>query len=591
MVAADLLAANARSTAALHTSTDTAIAATWQTTMVDLSPESAAAWQAQAVPLVEAAQQQAAAQTNAYLTATLSEQLGEQLDPLELDLSAVTGAGVRNGVSPGAVYHRPVATARTLEADGLPRSEALRRGQQRAQTLAATDLQLASTHTSRAVLEAAGARVWGYRRILSGSKVCGMCVVASTQRYHREDLMPIHPGCKCDVAPIVGDEDPGRVINQDLLDSAHQAVAERFGISNRAARGYNDVLLKVFNHGEYGPTLARAGDTVHTHQQIKRVSKAARLARKERLARAKTEALARLTEQRRAATIGQGRVSPAVLDRWGVTEEQFLTARATAGQIKADIRAVARKEADDLGGWLFDNDLAQLTRPARLKRKTDIVSGARRSVREQSGYDFLEQLDDAEVARVRKRMVDSDLYSPDLVAEQVRRKTNLDLSDDEAMQWVTDRWLQEDGLRSLASGRVPKYADANNLIPGDYALDGYEIESLFGVELDEAAGHVAQVQADYARQYADRVLGSPKHGPAPWEMAPDEFAAELEFVDDVLASTSIEPGATPGEAYQAARARIAELDPPELDVTGLTNPYELHEAIRLVAQTAGRETV
>lgn len=314
------------------------------------------------------------------------------------------------------------------------------------------------------------------------------------------------------------------------------------------------------------------------------------LQRRARVQRLKAENVAQrqqaaLEQARQAA--GGGKVDPALLERWGVNEEQLLQARTVSRQVRADIREVAKAEADNLGNWLLDNDLNQLSRPERLKRKTEIVSGRSRFVREQSGYDFLETLDGPELARVRRRMADTNLHTPDLIGEQVRRKTNLDLTDDEAMNWVVDRWLHEDGLRSLASGRIPKYADPDNLIPGEYALDGYDITKLFGVDADDAAGHVAAVQAQAAEQYAARTLGTPRVGQAPWEMDFGDWLRELEQVEDILGSTQVQAGIDPGPAYAYARARIRELAPVDIDEGGAMNPAELFESIRSVAITAG----
>ena len=282
-------------------------------------------------------------------------------------------------------------------------------------------------------------------------------------------------------------------------------------------------------------------------------------------------------------------MNPEVLQRWQITEEQWLHGRAVVNEIRSDIRAIAAREADDLGNWMFNNELNALTRPARLQQVTD-VAGRRRFVRGQSGYDWMEQLDGPELARIRKRMVESDLYTPDVIAGVVRSKTNLDLGDDEAMQWLVDRWLHEDGLRSLASGRVPKYANPENLIPGDYALEGYRIENLFGVDLDDAAGHVAQIQAEGAARFAQSALGRPAAGPAPWEMEFGDYVRELEQVEDLLSSTQIAPGVDPGAGYAYARARIRELAPVDLDPEGKLNPVELFESIRITAQVAGYST-
>jgi hypothetical protein len=107
--------------------------------------------------------------------------------------------------------------------------------------MGSTDIQLARTHASRSVL-ARKQRVVGYRRVLSGSPSCDLCAEASTQRYSKEDLLPIHPGCSCDVEPIYGSSDPGTIADD-------QAIPDNAG----------QVSGTVQQHGEIGPVLAVKG--------------------------------------------------------------------------------------------------------------------------------------------------------------------------------------------------------------------------------------------------------------------------------------------------------------------------------------------
>jgi hypothetical protein len=66
--------------------------------------------------------------------------------------------------------------------------------------------------------------------------------------------MPIHPGCACDVAPIYGTGDPGRVIDQDLYDETTSSLAERFGSASTDPATMRSQLV-VREHGELGPIL------------------------------------------------------------------------------------------------------------------------------------------------------------------------------------------------------------------------------------------------------------------------------------------------------------------------------------------------
>lgn len=217
---------------------------------------------ARAVPTVAGAQRQTGSLTQAYLRAMIADQTGR---PRSRAAAAVrTGSDLRP-VDPATEYGRPF---RTLWAELAPDAEGQRaefdqafgRALDRLKDLVVTDLQLAKTHASRAELEGAEG-IGGYRRVLTGSQSCGLCIVACTQRYHKADLLPIHPGCDCAVAPIAGDHDPGQVLDLPLLEGVHDVIAQRFGVSDRSGRNpidYRDVLI-THEHGELGPLLAVVG--------------------------------------------------------------------------------------------------------------------------------------------------------------------------------------------------------------------------------------------------------------------------------------------------------------------------------------------
>jgi hypothetical protein len=210
-------------------------------------------WVGQAVPVVLGAQRQVASLTDAYLAQLLG------VGPTGVPFAQVTGAAVR-GVDPAEVYQRPGKTVWGELSNGAALLDAVARGADRAVSIAMTDLQLTKTHSARYVLDRHDGVV-GYRRVLTGSHSCGLCAVASTQRYHKRDLMPIHPACDCAVAPIIGSEDPGQVIDEQRLQATHDAIQERFGISDRGARDPIDYrhALVINHHGEIGPVLGVRG--------------------------------------------------------------------------------------------------------------------------------------------------------------------------------------------------------------------------------------------------------------------------------------------------------------------------------------------
>src|SRR5690625_1324066 len=206
------------------------------------------------VPVSLGAQRRMVALTDAYLAAVAVAQ-GARQAPSGVAVGAVTGAALR-GVDLSVVYARTGPTIwRALE-KGKPLGAAVALGRHRMTNMLMTDLQLTKTHTVRE-RQRRDDSVVGYRRVLRpGGENCALCVLASTQRYTRGDLMEIHPGCGCDVAEIRGSNDPGQVLDADAVDRLHQQVQDEFGSHGRGGRGpvdYRDVMVR--QHGEIGPVL------------------------------------------------------------------------------------------------------------------------------------------------------------------------------------------------------------------------------------------------------------------------------------------------------------------------------------------------
>lgn len=185
-----------------------------------------------ATPVVAATQTQAAVLTDAYVAAEAGR------PPLGVDPAIVAGAAVRAGTPPEEVYRRPFVQVWKALAEGTDWTDAIAAARARVSAVAETDVQL-SMRAAMADISARDGRIVGYRRVLTG-KSCGLCALASTQRYHKGELAPIHARCDCSVAPIFGNRDPGRVLNRRVprADPAEVAVHE---------------------HGELGPVLAVAG--------------------------------------------------------------------------------------------------------------------------------------------------------------------------------------------------------------------------------------------------------------------------------------------------------------------------------------------
>lgn len=213
---------------------------------------------AEVLPVAAGAQQALASLAWVYQAKMLADITGDLTAPAPVPVASVTGLALR-GVEPQVVYRRPFAEIYRRISDGASLTDAVTAGERRAQQIAITDLQLTDMRTANAVLSNDPRAPQYYRRTLTGHENCGLCIIASTQRYHRRQLAAIHPGCDCGVAPLPGSVDPGQVIDEDLLRQAHDAIEARFGQYDAGGRApdYRKVIL-VREHGELGPVLTVA---------------------------------------------------------------------------------------------------------------------------------------------------------------------------------------------------------------------------------------------------------------------------------------------------------------------------------------------
>jgi hypothetical protein len=220
-------------------------------------------------PQINGLKQQAANLQAAYYQ-EVARANGEAFTPTAIRSSDLTDEVLRNGPSAQEVYRRPFVEVYTALAGEQLLRTAVERGAARASSIAQTDIQLASRQAGFKQRQGNN-NIVGYRRVLTGAENCALCAIASTQRYRRDNLKPIHPGCDCGEEPIYGNFDPGQVIDQGGLDSIHQALQQQLGVTDYQARDaqigklvqYEDSqrladfteIVVTREHGEYGPTL------------------------------------------------------------------------------------------------------------------------------------------------------------------------------------------------------------------------------------------------------------------------------------------------------------------------------------------------
>lgn len=183
---------------------------------------------------------------------------GEKFTAPVIQPEQLTTGALRNGADVVQVYTRPFVTLRTALSQDKSMTQALEEAALRVEDIMRTEVQLAR-RSAGLLSRGRNSNIVGYVRVLSGAENCALCYVASTQRYHSGDLQPIHNNCDCGEMPIYGTTDVGQVIDEERLDAVHGSIAERFGVSDRAARNVDYSKITIHEHGELGPVLTVSG--------------------------------------------------------------------------------------------------------------------------------------------------------------------------------------------------------------------------------------------------------------------------------------------------------------------------------------------
>jgi hypothetical protein len=100
-------------------------------------------------------------------------------------------------------------------------------------------------------------KIIGWRRVihpeLSRGGSCGMCIVATRQVYKVDTLRAIHSRCRCTVAPVTAQHDPGSVLNHDDLQEMYAAAGGTTAAHLKRTR----YQYKQEDHGEFSNVLTR----------------------------------------------------------------------------------------------------------------------------------------------------------------------------------------------------------------------------------------------------------------------------------------------------------------------------------------------
>lgn len=277
-------------------------------------PDQVAMLIAQILRLVQPSQRRMARLTDAYLARSTSLVLGRRvgpvglvdvtglrraLSPLTLDVLAdaptaptgappplrptpagrATGAAARAGTTaldPGVPYERLVSYYRYQISQGSPSPAAFQKVLQRAAKVVDTDISLAHRAQSTRFLTRRNVRT-GYRRVLRpelGNKgpPCGLCVVAADRIYTYEELLPLHPGCRCGVVAVGERTDPGFALNAEDLTRVYAQAG------GNTAELLRQIRVQITEHGELGPLLIDAEQHFRDPRDVARATRAHRAA-------------------------------------------------------------------------------------------------------------------------------------------------------------------------------------------------------------------------------------------------------------------------------------------------------------------------
>lgn len=546
---------------------------------------------------------------------------------------------IRNGVPVEEVYHRSIVEARARVANGASFEEAMATGRARAVSTARTDVSLAN---KAEITRGGESRPWvvGYRRVLTG-RSCAFCATASTQRYKSADLLPLHPSCDCDIAEIFGTEDPGQVINRELLTDLKATKTEAGGrpyvveadgsirykrtenllgpdgqplrtpsgeIRRQVVAG-DKVRVETVKHGELGPMLTDAKHATKTAPELAPPSSTTSPTRRTRSTAQDPDVLAearrrnvspdrvielreqkaerRFLEDRARRDAAKNLTADSadvrrVADKYGVHPDEVLSARSRVADVRKVAREAAAREQADVLAELdrISDGSPRIKNPPRVGSKTSTGSTARRGE-----YDWLEQISDREKARLSRSWYGGG-QAPDQLAATMSNALGRDIDVDEAMRVWMDLNRRAEATGALRRGKLPSLDAYSGQLDPDELLrsitdEGYELARIFGDDLD-AAGHIAQVEQELVKREALDYLGDAVgavEGPSPYRMSFQSWEEEVRDLEYAIRENL---------AGAADRRRYAELVPQYLDEPDL-DFEDLYARIVSTARKAGEE--
>lgn len=258
------------------------------------------------------------------LARSYAETMLRDVDPKPGTIPPADEIYPRSGTNALDVYSRPAEVYLYAISQGKTDAEALKLALARVESLAVMDTALAERDMTSRVWSASKT-VIGYRRLIhpewSVSGTCGLCVVAATNFYSTDELMPLHHRCKCTSSPVTKGHDFGLKLNEHDLKAIYAAAGDNDAASLKKTR------IAIKENGELGPMLVRDGQNFRDVDEVNKNGNGKTYERYDR------------------PTIEQQRTQWAAMKASSIESVKKLKAARAAGETSVDLSGTGKKYA------------------------------------------------------------------------------------------------------------------------------------------------------------------------------------------------------------------------------------------------------
>jgi hypothetical protein len=279
-----------------------------------------------------------------------------------------------------------------------------------------------------------------------------------------------------------------------------------------------------------------------------------------------------------------------------VSPEEVMVALEEVGEARRSIAELAAQVQAEAYGDLYAWDALKIAAPPPATARNAFGRKLRGGE-----YDWLEQLDDREKARLSRRWYDQHparTYTPDQIAENISNARGIDVDVDEAVEIFLDRTRRYEAAGAVRRGRLPSARAYSDAIDVDQLISHplYLPSRIVGVDDLQAAAHIARRQRELISEEAFEYLeaaANPRHGPSPYRMSYQTWEDEVRQLEYALGTDERVIDIQLGDelvsfSRRDAEERLRELVPRFLDEPGASFE-EVYARIIHTARQAGEE--